>query len=203
MNNIQLIIFAKAPVPGQVKTRLIPVLGAEGAARLAGLMLGHILHQSVTAQTGTVELCVSPDADDQVWQSVNLPEHISITNQGDGDLGTRMQRACERSINNGKSVILLGADCPELDVAYLRKAVTALESHDATLVPATDGGYVLLGLNRFHPLIMEDIPWSTPDVTRITLARFDQLEYSVQLLPALHDIDQPADLAWLPTGYNF
>lgn len=192
------IIFAKAPITGRVKTRLIPAIGEAAAARLAAQMLHRILGEAVAAGMGTIELCGTPDREDPAWQTVRIPDQVMHTSQGQGDLGTIMQRAIARAFEQAGRVILAGTDCPELDRRRLRQAGTALATHDAVLVPAVDGGYVLLGLNRFNPGIMEGIRWSTPAVLPQTLERLRQLGYSVALQPDVHDIDDPGDLIWLP-----
>ncbi|WP_413894511.1 DUF2064 domain-containing protein, partial [Candidatus Skiveiella danica] len=95
-NAPRVVVFAKAPLPGRAKTRLIPALGAEGAARLARRMLGHALAQAMAARVGAVELCMSPGPEDAAWHGVELLDRVQCTDQGDGDLGARMARAVHR-----------------------------------------------------------------------------------------------------------
>jgi rSAM/selenodomain-associated transferase 1 len=123
---------------------------------------------------------------------------VQWSEQGDGDLGVRMARRARQAIESGESILLIGTDCPKLDAARLRKAATALQESDAVLVPAADGGYVLLGLRNFHETVFTGIPWSTDTVATETLYRMRQLGWTVQRHPVLHDIDEPADLRWLP-----
>jgi len=198
---VRIVIFAKAPLPGQVKTRLIPSLGAQGAADLARRMLTHTLAQAVAAAVGPVELCVSPSPQDPVWESMGLPVIAAWSDQGDGDLGTRMARAAQRTLAAGEAVLLIGTDCPALDAGHLRHAATVLQQVDATIIPTSDGGYVLLGLNRFHRRLFEGIEWSTHGVTRETRRRLVELGWRVQEAALLHDIDEPADLRWLPRDW--
>lgn len=202
MKAIRTVIFAKAPVPGFAKTRLIPVLGTEGAARLAKRMLETTVAQALAANIGTVELCVTPAIDDPAWKSISLPPGIDYSSQGEGDLGTRMARAAERVIAHGESVLLIGTDSPELDASRLRHAAALLHEGDATIFSAADGGYILLGLNRFHPLLFKGISWSTDTVAFATLCRIGQLGWSVRNGPMLHDIDEPDDLKWLPAEWQ-
>lgn len=197
MKLVRTVIFAKAPLPGLAKTRLIPALGAQGAADLARRMLLRAVQEAYSANVGPVELCVTHAPTDEVWRTLPLPAALQWTEQGEGDLGERMARAAQRVLDCGEAVLLTGTDCPELKAAQLQQAAGALQRCDATLVPAFDGGYVLLGLKRFHRSLFEGIAWSTDSVAKETVQRLKQLEWSVQTLPMLHDIDEPADLKWL------
>ncbi|MFZ0791908.1 MAG: TIGR04282 family arsenosugar biosynthesis glycosyltransferase, partial [Chromatiaceae bacterium] len=120
--------------------------------------------------------------------------------QGDGDLGARMGRAARRVLLGEERVLLIGTDCPALSEGHLRAAAEALDSHDAALHPALDGGYPLLGLRAYHPSLFADIPWSTREVAALTLARLQALKWCVWLGESLPDIDEPADLIHLPEG---
>jgi hypothetical protein len=194
----RIVIFAKAPVAGLAKTRLIPALGAQGAARLAAALLRHAVAQALASAAGPVELCVAPAPRDPVWSGLMPQAQLSWSDQGDGDLGERMARAAQRALAAGSPVLLMGTDCPELTAGRIREAAASLLAADATLVPAFDGGYVLLGLNRFDASLFAGIAWSTATVAQATRARVEQLGWSLQTLPTLHDIDEPADLQWLP-----
>jgi rSAM/selenodomain-associated transferase 1 len=200
MKPIHVVIFAKAPRPGHVKTRLIPALGVQGATRLARYLLDHALAQAMHADVGTVELCATP-ADEGAWHDIRIPITVRRREQGEGDLGERLTRASERVIASGNAVLLMGTDCPALDAAYLRRFAQTLASADVVMAPAADGGYVALGLNRYHPRIFADIPWSTSAVASETLRRIGELGWSVSQFPTLHDIDEPADLNWLPPDW--
>ena len=194
---VRIVIFAKAPLPGIAKTRLIPALGAQGAADLAHRLLAYTLHKTLAAGVGPVELCVTPSPSDAVWQTLAIFDPVQWSAQGEGDLGARMARASKRVLEAGESVLLIGTDCPELSVAQLQQAVRALQSTDAVLFPTFDGGYALLGLSRFHPSLFAGIAWSTDSVAFETLCRLGQLGWTVENHPKLHDIDEPADLQWL------
>ncbi len=196
----RIVIFAKAPRAGFAKSRLIPALGADGAARLAQRMLEHTVSQALYAGVGPTELCMTP-ADDPIWQQISLPLHLGRTDQGEGDLGERMARACQRVIGAGEAIILTGTDCPQLDTKCLQQIAEALEQSDVAIVPTSDGGYAALGLNRFDPVLFSDIQWSTDTVARETLRRITTLQWSVSTLPVLHDIDEVADLALLPSDW--
>lgn len=198
----RLVIFAKAPQPGAVKTRLIPALGADGAATLARAMLAHTLHEALAAGLDAVELCVSPASGDPAWRGVALPAGVEYTAQGEGDLGERMDRAIQRALTqHGGPVLLIGTDCPALDRSHLREAARQLMHHDAVLQPVADGGYVLIGLQAPCPAIFRHMAWSTRAVAAETLRRLSALGLRVWQGPVLHDIDEAADLAHLPAGF--
>lgn len=194
----RIVIFAKIPVAGLVKTRLIPALGAQGAARLAAALLDHTVAQALSSGVGPVELCVTPGPHDPVWSRLAPQATLNWSDQGDGDLGARMARAAQRALSAGEPVLLMGTDCPELTAGRIQTAAASLTAADAVLVPAFDGGYVLLGLNRFDASLFAGIAWSTATVAQETRRRVEQLGWSLQTLPTLHDIDEPADLRWLP-----
>lgn len=200
MRATRIVVFAKAPVAGQAKTRLIPALGAEGAAALAARMLRHTLAEALAADLGPVELCRTP-AEDPLWTRLELPTALIATDQGEGSLGERMARASARVIAGGEPLLLIGTDCPALDAARLRELAAALAVVDAVIAPASDGGYVALGLNRFDPRLFEDIAWSTDSVTAATLERLSELAWSLRQFPPLRDIDEPEDLQHLPEDW--
>ena len=190
---IRILIFAKAPVAGKVKTRLIPALGAEGAAALAAEMLHRTAGEAAAAAVGPVELCADPDPGHPDWNG-QIPPGLDLSAQGDGDLGQRLAGAARRAIGSGEQVLLIGTDCPELDRFRLTEAAAALDRHEATIHPTRDGGYALLGLRRFDPSLFEGIAWSTSIVAVETIARIEALGWSLYVGATLHDMDEPADL---------
>ena len=189
----RIVIFAKAPVPGAVKTRLIPALGAEGAARLARDMLAGTVAEAIAAGLAEPELCASPSPDADAWRGL-LPAGVRLTDQGSGDLGERLAAAARRVIGDGERVLLIGTDCPDLDAGLLRDATARLGRDDAVMLPASDGGYVLLGLRRYDPSLFDGIAWSTDTVAAETIARIEALGWSLHVGETLRDIDEPADL---------
>ncbi|MBC3884071.1 TIGR04282 family arsenosugar biosynthesis glycosyltransferase [Undibacterium sp. FT31W] len=201
MKSVRIVIFAKAPQPGFAKTRLIPALSVQGAADLARRMFVHTLETAIAADVGSVELCVTPSVKDAVWQTLAIPDTVRWSDQGKGDLGERMARAAQGTIDSGESVVLIGTDCPELSVYHIRHAASVLQHSDSVLFPTFDGGYALLGLNGFSQLLFTDIAWSTNTVAFETLFRLKQLGWTVRTHRMLHDIDEPADLRWLPTTW--
>ena len=208
----RIVIFAKAPLPGYAKTRLIPALGLDGSAQLARRLLMHTIEQALAANIGPVELCVSPSVHHPIWETLpweTLPrktparktDPLAWSYQGEGDLGQRMGRAVQRVTAQGESVILIGTDCPGLNADTLRAAAHALDHHHASLTPVSDGGYSLLGLNQYTPRLFTDIPWSTEIVAQLTRQRIAELGWTLQEGPMLHDIDEPDDLQHLPSHW--
>jgi rSAM/selenodomain-associated transferase 1 len=200
---VRIVIFAKAPQAGFAKTRLSAALGAQGAADLARRMLTHTLQSALAAGLGPVELCATPARDHPGWSDVVVPAGVLWSDQGSGDLGQRMARAARRATGGGTPVLLIGSDCPQLGSAQLQSAAVALQAGgvDAVLTPAFDGGYVLLGLARFDASLFAGIAWSTASVAAVTRQRLLQLGWRMQNQPMLHDIDDAADLQWLPAGF--
>lgn len=201
-HSTRIIIFAKTPLPGLVKTRLIPVLGEIRAAGLAGKMLSHTLTEALAARGRnnklSVELCVAPDVRHGFWQQLTSETGVPLTSQGEGDLGDRLRRAADRVINEGGKVIFIGTDCPGMTADLLLSAADELERKDAVICPAVDGGYALLGLGRCQSSLFMDIPWSTRTVFSLTLQRLELAGFNTKCLEVLQDIDEPDDLAILP-----
>ena len=198
-----LIIFAKAPVAGLAKTRLIPALGPRGAAQLAERLLEHTLQLTMALPVEHLELCVSPSAQHPAFEHARKSAlgRLHITLQGEGDLGERMHRALSRVLSSHRRALLIGTDAPSLNTALLGQAIQALNSHPAVFIPALDGGYALVGLTRRAPELFEGMTWSTPQVMQNTRARASSIGLPwVELLPVA-DIDEPADLAHLPAGW--
>lgn len=191
----RIVIFARAPIAGAAKTRLIPALGADGAAALAHRMLLATAREAMTVMMAQVELCVTPAPGDPAWAGVLPDGEYRLADQGAGDLGARLARAAERVIAKGDRVLLIGADCPGLTGRRLASACWELETHDAVIHPTFDGGYALLGLNRTDSSLFEGIDWSTPAVARQTIGKVRDLGWRLHLGETLHDVDEPADLA--------
>lgn len=199
MKPVRIIIFAKAPRPGLAKTRLIPALGAEGAARLAQTMLVDTLSAAVGAAVGPVELCVTPSIEDPAWQGVEFDPgpDVVVSNQGEGDLGARMACAARRTLQQGQPVLLIGTDCAEMSTELLQQASARLATSHALIHPTTDGGYALLGLTVFDEQLFSGIAWSTETVAASTIAKMRAAGWCAHIGDTLHDIDTPDDLRWL------
>ncbi len=199
-----LIVFAKAPVAGSAKTRLIPALGPDGAARLAERLLAHTLQEALALSVDHLELCVSPTEQHPAFERARnaAPGRLQITEQGDGDLGERMHRAFSRVLCSHARVLLIGTDAPSLNATLLGQAMQALDSHPAVFVPALDGGYALVGLTRAAPELFQAMTWSTPQVMDDTRTRAQRIGMPWVELPPVADIDEPADLVHLPEGWR-
>ena len=198
-----IIIFAKFPAQGKAKTRLQPALGIDGSARMARQLLLHSIEQAL-ASGCTVELCVSPAPTDPCWQPLNLPSTLQWSAQVQGvlsDLGLRMLTASQNALENFKKVILIGTDCPDLTAERIQNAAQCLDEHDTVMIPALDGGYVLLGFKQVYASLFSDIEWSTASVAAVTQQRITALDWSLALLEPLVDIDEPTDLQHLPSGW--
>lgn len=197
-----LIIFTRYPEPGKTKTRLIPALGAEGAAKLQRQMTEqklaevkkfqekHSLFVEVHFTGGNLQLM-------QNWLG-----KLTYKQQSQGDIGCRMAAAFQTAFEAGMNrVVLIGIDCPDLKAELMAEAFQALHQHDLVLGPAKDGGYYLIGLNRFISELFMGISWSTAEVLEKTQNIAQNLELAVAYLPILSDIDRPEDLSVL-NPYN-
>lgn len=194
-------VFARAPVAGACKTRLIPALGPEGAARLAAALIRHALGTACAWAAGLpgarVELWCAPDAGHPWFADCVRDFALELRGQGNGDLGARMWRATCGALARGDQPLLIGTDCPWLDGAVLDAMRAALARHDAACVPAHDGGYVAVGLARAVPELFTGVTWGSPGVMAATRGRARAAGASLWEGAALPDIDLPADLARL------
>jgi uncharacterized protein len=192
-----LIVFTRYPEPNQTKTRLIPLLGAEGAANLQRQMTEHTLLQVKELQKFTdisVELRFAGGNFEsmQAW----LGENIIYHPQGEGDLGVKMNRAISECFNNGaKKVVVIGTDCPGIDAQLLATAFQHLDHSNLVLGPALDGGYYLIGLRWLAPELFQNIQWGTSKVWQQTMDIAQNLKLSCVNLKQLSDVDRPEDVA--------
>lgn len=191
-----LIIFTRYPEPGKTKTRLIPLLGAEGAARFQRQMTEQTLAQVKELKAFrplSVEVHFA-GGNQQLMQDW-LGSDIIYRQQSQGDLGRRMALAFKESFSAGMtSVVIIGTDCPDLNAQLMVKAFHALEQNDLVLGPALDGGYYLIGLRRLIPELFTGISWSTAEVLEQTISIAERLMQAIAFLPLLNDIDRPEDL---------
>jgi len=194
-----LIIFAKAPVPGLVKTRLIPALGVAGATQLYQRMLEKIVATACQSDFSCVELYCTPDTRHPVFQSLQTEHPITLRVQQGADLGLRMYQAMDHALSNFTKVVLIGCDCPQIKVADLFAAQASLTQHcPLVLGPAADGGYVLIGARKLDVRLFTDIPWGTEQVLDITRQRISELDWGYREIRQFNDIDRPEDLQYLP-----
>lgn len=192
----RLIVFTRYPQAGTTKTRLIPVLGAQGAADWQRQMTEHLIVQAQWLQTDrpiAIEVRFFGGTRDRMrrW----LGSGLTYRPQGPGDLGDRLQQAMETAFAQGSErVAIVGSDCPGIDTTLLSQAFEALVDHDLVLGPASDGGYYLIGLRRSIPALFENIHWGTEQVWQQTLKIAQSLGLSIAELPVLDDVDRPEDL---------
>jgi rSAM/selenodomain-associated transferase 1 len=193
-NKKTLLLFTRFPEAGNTKTRLIPALGADGAAALQRRMTEQTLLQAKTySKQEALNLEIHFQGGDPAAMAQWLGPH-TFKRQAPGTIGSRMNQAFAQAFAAGMApVVLIGADCPGLTATTLQHAFLALQQNDLVLGPALDGGYYLIGLNTHHPLLFDDIAWGTPSVLQQTLTKAQSL--TVSQLTALHDIDRPQDLA--------
>jgi hypothetical protein len=191
-----LIIFTRYPEPGTTKTRLIPALGAVGAANLQRQMTEHTIFQVKELQKATnisweVRFTGGNSQLMQDW----LGSDLVYQSQGEGDLGERMARSLSHAFQSGaEQIIIIGTDCPGVNSQILTKAFEKLDTCDLILGPAIDGGYYLIGLCRLIPELFANIDWGTSQVLQQTVDIAVKLQISIAYLPYLADVDLPEDL---------
>lgn len=193
-----LLVFARNPVAGQVKTRLIPALGPQGAADLYRELLENTLHAATQIAEAQTEIWLADGQPTPPTQSLldryDLPWHA----QSGRDLGERMQHAIECALRTSQSVVLIGSDCAEFTPDYLNAAFTALDEYPVVIGPAADGGYLLIGVREPCHALFEDVPWGHSEVLPTTRRRLMKQSLRWHELPTRHDIDVAADLEHIP-----
>jgi hypothetical protein len=191
------IIFTRYPEVGKTKTRMIPVLGAQGAANLQRQMTEYTL-TTVKQLQGQFPVSIAIFYTGGNLQLVKtwLKNGYDYVNQGEGDLGVRLSSAFQRAFEQGMTkVIIIGIDCPDITASILRHGFEMLNHHDLVLGPALDGGYYLIGTKRPIPELFKDIFWGTGEVLQQTKAIAAKLDLKMAFLPPLADIDRPEDLS--------
>jgi len=190
-----LIIFCKAPIPGQVKTRLIPELTAEQAAELHIELSIKTLQRAVQSNLCPVQLWCSPTTDHEFFSKSKAAYPVALKQQQGADLGERMHNAFCSTLADYSHALLMGCDCPSLTEQDLEQALAALSrQNDVVLAPAEDGGYVLIGLNRPHPELFDNMPWGTARVLAQTRNRIERYKLRHHELSEQWDLDTPEDL---------
>ncbi|GGX86546.1 hypothetical protein GCM10007160_12350 [Litchfieldella qijiaojingensis] len=187
-----LAILAKAPVPGRVKTRLIPHLGEQGAAQLHERLLRHTLAVALEA-TSAHHIVLWTALDHSHPLFLELAEHhgIALHPQPEGDLGMRMHYALLSMPGPG---LVIGCDCPVLSPTLLSQCWSALQNADAVFLPAEDGGYALVGTHHSHIRLFEHIDWGTERVMSQTRRRAEELGWNIVCPAEVWDIDRPEDI---------
>ena len=191
-DSVAIAVLAKAPIAGMAKTRLIPSIGAHAAAVLQERLTERTVETAVAADIGPVTVWCAPDLMQTRFQDLAAQFPIVLKQQPDGDLGKRMLGALAAAQG---PVLVIGTDCPAFTAEILRAAAKALQQADVVLVPAEDGGYVLIGARAVHPELFSGIAWGTAAVMAETRARIAALGLNAAELPALWDVDSEEDLA--------
>ena len=198
-NSVSVAILAKAPIPGLVKTRLIPAIGAHAAAVLQERLTERAVATALAADVGPVTLWCAPDCAHTSYLKLVAGSCITLRPQTDGDLGARILAATAASDG---PVLVIGTDCPALTEVHLRSAAHALrDGTDVVLIPAEDGGYVLIGTRSAQPALFADISWGTHTVLAETRARVIAHRLVLAERPPLWDVDTEIDLARLEREY--
>jgi rSAM/selenodomain-associated transferase 1 len=194
LQTVQIAIMAKAPIPGLAKTRLIPALGAVGAARLQRRLTRMTMACALDARLGAVTLWCAPDSRHRFFRALQRSIGVDLLVQSSGDLGARMHTAFRLHCAQGP-LLVVGTDCPVLRPKHLRAAAQALiAGDDAVFHPAEDGGYALVGLRAPQPALFADMPWSTDRVMPETRARAHAQGLRVREFATLWDVDLPEQL---------
>lgn len=189
---IGIAILAKAPIPGLAKTRLIPHLGAEGAAALQRWLLQRTVATALCADIGPITLWCTPDTQHPDFAQYAEPGQLTLRQQVEGDLGERMYCAVTESPTPAGTLVI-GTDCPTLTANHLQQAAAALLTKDAVVTPAEDGGYVLIGLRQAAWQIFSGVEWSSERVMAQTRQRLQSLDWQwLEFLP-FWDVDRSND----------
>jgi len=199
VSDAAILVFAKAPLPGRAKTRLIPRLGEAGAARLQARLTARTLRTARATGFAAVELHATPSRTHGLFAFYGKSFHAEIKKQRGRDLGERMHNALARALRRHRPVILIGTDCPELTAADLRRAARLLRGGcDVVLAPAEDGGYALIGVRKVSAALFcalfSGIAWGGPDVYAQTVRKLALAGYRWRALRTVWDLDRPADL---------
>lgn len=195
---VAIAVMARAPEPGRAKTRLIQALGPEGAAALQAKLIERTVATATAASVGPVTLWATPDEHHPLFQDLQQRFGIALAQQPDGDLGARMLSA----VKAASPSLVIGTDCPALTKEHLHDAAEVLQGYDAVLIPAEDGGYVLIGMRTPQPALFADIDWGTATVTAETRWLLSAHGLTWRELPPLWDVDTPKDLERLRgTGF--
>ncbi|HEB28207.1 MAG TPA: glycosyltransferase [Porticoccus sp.] len=190
-----LLQFAKVPIQGRVKTRLQPALGEAGSLQLHRALVDYQFRIHQASAVSNLELWCSAEHD--FFHQLIEDTDVQLVEQQGRDLGERMANAFAERLGQFNRVIIIGSDCPAINGEYITQALEALDDVPAVFGPATDGGYVLVGLNRLDLKLFTGVPWGSGEVMGVTRKRLSNLGWRWKELPALPDIDRPDDLVVL------
>lgn len=206
MNPVQLLVMAKTPVPGRVKTRLCPPATPQAAARIAAAALADTLDTVVATPVAGRVLVLADLGDSAVdgdhgWTPDRRPRSVGLVAQRGGGLADRLANAYADTARPGHAALLIGMDTPQVTPDLLATSADRLGSADAVLGMAADGGWWALGLNDLrHAEVLRGVPMSTPDTGRLTLAALERCGLRVAMLPVLRDVDTAADARAVAAG---
>ncbi len=190
-----LIVFAKAPIPGEVKTRLCPPLDPDEAASLHGTLVLDAVERAKGLAGASLYVAGAPDLAHPFFKVLEGRYGAKLLPQRGPDLGARMKWAMQDAFEQGaEDVLLTGTDLPTLPRARLMESLTLIKKHDVVLGPTTDGGYYLIGLRKMVPALFEGIAWSTASVFVDTKKKIEDAGLSLGLLPECRDLDTLEDL---------
>lgn len=193
--DLGIIVFAKAPVSGKVKTRLIPELGSAKATAIHKALVNHTLNCVTRDALASVYLWCAPDTRHEFFKECESNWPIELRRQSGADLGQRMCGALTQMLSEKKYAIIVGTDCPVITSGLIMETLEQLESgSDCVMVPAQDGGYVLMGLQKCDPLLFSDVNWGTSSVLQQTLERLTSLGWKFSQLQYQWDVDRPEDV---------
>ena len=190
-----ILVFCKAPMAGQVKTRLMPQLNAEQAAEIHMTLTHRILKLLSDAELCPIQLWCSPDSNHPFFRGCTDKYPLTLHKQLGSDLGERMFHAISDALQTSSNVLLIGCDCPTLTIHDFDSAIHALNgNYDAVIAPAEDGGYVMIGLNQSHSDLFLNMTWGNEHVLNSTLKRAEELSLNVYKTGLQWDVDSFDDL---------
>ncbi|MDN6319070.1 MAG: TIGR04282 family arsenosugar biosynthesis glycosyltransferase [Marinobacter sp.] len=199
LSNALLMQFAKWPEAGRVKTRLIPALGVAGALNahltLTLAVLDNLCGSGLAVQFWWDRVVESVPADAQGIVRMIERRGLEQQVQRGANLGDRMLDALGTGLESHAVALIVGSDCPSVEPAYVHQAMASLQAYDVVLGPSDDGGYVLIGVRRVVPNMLDGIEWGTDVVLEQTCARLKKMGLSVGLLEPRWDVDEPEDWA--------
>jgi len=194
-NDCRLIVFAKAPIPGEVKTRLLPFLDVETASILHEQLVLHCLNTAIEAEVGEIDLWCTPTIEHSFFIRCAKKFKIELYQQIESNLGKRMSYAFNETLKKSHLALLIGTDCPSLTYVDLKEAKRILhQGPQAVISPAEDGGYVLIGLRQYASQLFEGISWGTEAVMEETRRKLRRLGWQWHELPQRWDVDRPEDV---------
>lgn len=190
----KLLIFTKSPELGEVKTRLQPDYSPEQSLKLHKHMMLNTLSLSEKLTDVDSELCCTPNRNTLFFLDCENQFPVLLSDQLGDELGERMAFSLSAALQTYEKVIIIGTDCPDLDETYIQQAIDALDTVDAVIGPAEDGGYVLLGLRKFSLDLFTDFAWGSDTVLSQTRKVLNELSWTSKELGIMHDVDRPEDL---------